>query len=60
MARYEHLLIDKKALDVAVRFEKVVAGFSRYHKCAGTRHRLPGEPLPVQERSGQGPPSLPQ
>jgi len=32
MARYEHLLIYKQALDVAVHFEKVVAGFSRYHK----------------------------
>jgi hypothetical protein len=32
MARYEHLPIDKQALDVAVHFEQVVAGFSRYHK----------------------------
>ncbi len=32
MARYEHLPIYKKALEVAVHFEKVVAGFSRYHK----------------------------
>ena len=32
MARYEHLPIYKKALDAAVHFEKVVAGFSRYHK----------------------------
>ena len=32
MARYEHLPIYKAALDVAVHFEKVVAGFSRYHK----------------------------
>ncbi|PCJ84851.1 MAG: hypothetical protein COA54_12635 [Thiotrichaceae bacterium] len=32
MARYEHLPIYKLALDVAVHFEKVVAGFSRYHK----------------------------
>ena len=32
MARYEHLPIYKKALDVAIYFEKVVAGFSRYHK----------------------------
>jgi hypothetical protein len=29
MARYEHLPIYKQALDVAVHFEKVVAGFSR-------------------------------
>ncbi len=32
MARYEHLPIYKQALDAAVHFEKVVAGFSRYHK----------------------------
>lgn len=32
MTRYEHLPIYKKAMDVAVHFEKVVAGFSRYHK----------------------------
>ncbi len=32
MARYEHLPIYKQALDVAVHFEKIVAGFSRYHK----------------------------
>jgi hypothetical protein len=32
MARYEHLPIYKQALDVAVHFEQVVAGFSRYHK----------------------------
>ena len=33
MARYEHLPIYKAALDMAVRFEKVDAGLSRYHKC---------------------------
>jgi len=32
MARYEHLPIYKQAMDVAVHFEKVVSGFSRYHK----------------------------
>jgi hypothetical protein len=32
MARYEHLPIYKAALDTAVHFEKVVVGFSRYHK----------------------------
>ncbi len=32
IARYEHLPIYKKALETAVYFEKVVAGFSRYHK----------------------------
>lgn len=32
MARYEHLPIYKAALDAAVYFEKVVEGFSRYHK----------------------------
>lgn len=32
MARYEHLPIYKQAMDVAIHVEKVVAGFSRYHK----------------------------
>ena len=32
MARYEHLPIYKAALDMTVDFEKLVAGFSRYHK----------------------------
>jgi hypothetical protein len=32
MARYEHLPIYKKFFDLAVHFEKVVAGLSRYHK----------------------------
>jgi hypothetical protein len=32
LARYEYLPIYKAALDVAVVFEKLVAGFSRYHK----------------------------
>jgi hypothetical protein len=32
VARYEHLPIYKAALDAAVHFEQVVAGFSRYHK----------------------------
>lgn len=32
MARYEHLPIYKQAMDVAIHFEKIVAGFSRYHK----------------------------
>ena len=32
MARYEHLSIHKKSMDVAVYFERVVADFSRYHK----------------------------
>lgn len=32
MARYEHLPIYKQAMDVAVHFEKLVTGFSRYHK----------------------------
>ena len=32
MARYEHLPIYKAAVDAAVHFEQVVAGFSRYHK----------------------------
>lgn len=32
MARYEHLPIYKAALDMVVYFEKIVVGFSRYHK----------------------------
>jgi len=32
MARYEHLPIYKQAMDIAIHLEKVVAGFSRYHK----------------------------
>jgi len=32
MARYEHLPIYKKAMDLAVYLEKIVRGFSRYHK----------------------------
>jgi hypothetical protein len=32
MARYEHLPIYKSALDLTVHLEKLVAGFSRYHK----------------------------
>jgi len=32
MARYEHLPIYKQAMDVAIHFEKVASGFSRYHK----------------------------
>lgn len=35
MVRYEHLPIYKKAMDVAIHFEKVVAGFSRYHRSSG-------------------------
>lgn len=32
MARYEHLPIYKKAMDLAIYFEKIVRYFSRYHK----------------------------
>lgn len=32
MARHEHLPIYEAALDMTVHFEKLVAGFSRYHK----------------------------
>jgi hypothetical protein len=32
MAQYEHLPIYKKAMDVAVYFEKIVKNFSRYNK----------------------------
>ena len=32
MARYEHLPIYKKAMDLTIYVEKVVRNFSRYHK----------------------------
>jgi hypothetical protein len=32
MARYEHLPIYKRAMDLAIYLETVVRGFSRYHK----------------------------
>jgi hypothetical protein len=32
VARYEHLPIYRDALELAVHFEKIVTGFSRYHK----------------------------
>lgn len=32
MAQYEHLPIYKKAYDLLLYFEKIVRGFSRYHK----------------------------
>lgn len=32
MARYEHLPIFRAAFDLAVHVEKIVRGFSRYHK----------------------------
>lgn len=32
MARYEHLPIYKKAMDLTIYLEKIVRGFSRYHK----------------------------
>ncbi|MCP4491570.1 MAG: hypothetical protein GY820_30325 [Gammaproteobacteria bacterium] len=32
MARYEHLPIYKKAMDLTIYFEKIVRNFSRYNK----------------------------
>ena len=32
VARYEHLPIYKKAMDLTIYFEKIVRNFSRYHK----------------------------
>ncbi len=32
MARYEHLPIYKKAMDLAIYLEKIVRSVSRYHK----------------------------
>ncbi len=39
MACYEHLPIYKQAMDVAVHFEKIAAGFSRYHILVIQQHR---------------------
>ena len=47
MARYEHLPIYKQAMDVAVYFEKIVAGFTRYHK-----YTLGTELRNIEPRSG--------
>jgi len=33
MARYEHLKIYKKAMEIALYFEKIVRNFSRCNKC---------------------------
>ena len=44
MARYEHLPIDKTAMDLALYVELVVRNFSRYHK-----YRL-GSELRLQSR----------
>ena len=54
MARYEHLPIYKAALDLAVHFEQVVAGFSRYHKYTlGTELREGSRGVLMQVREGQ-------
>ncbi len=49
MARYEHLPIYKKAMDLSIYFEKIVRNFSRYHKytLGSETARLPllGRPL---------------
>jgi len=43
MAPYEHLPIYKRAMDLAVHFEKVVAGFSRWREYTlGTEPRSMG------------------
>jgi len=49
MARYEHLPIYKAALDLTVHLEKLVAGFSRYHKYTlGTEMREGSRALLMQ------------
>ena len=56
MVRYEHLPIYKSALDMTVHFEKVVAGFSRYHKYTlGTELAGAGVKSCVLSRSGRRP-----
>jgi len=44
MARYEHLPIYKKAMDLAIHLEKIVRNFSRYHKYKAWRRAEAGEP----------------
>ncbi len=44
MARYEHLPIYKKAMDLTVYLEKIVRNFSRYHKYT-LGAELSGSPL---------------
>ena len=54
MARYEHLPIYKAALDAAVHFEKVVAGFSRYHKYTlGTELRHARQAVTLVNETGR-------
>ena len=49
MARYEHLPTYKAALDLTVHMEKLVAGFSRYHKYTlGTELRSGSRELLMQ------------
>ena len=61
MARYEHLPIYQAALDLTVHFEKVVAGFSRYHKYTPTptrpaRDNAPRTAIDAQVSLIPGPP----
>ena len=61
MARYEHLPIYKAALDLTVHFEKVVAGFSRYHKYTPTPTRPARDNAPRQStRRFPSSPALPE
>ena len=49
MARYEHLPIFRAAFDLALHMEKLVRGFSRYHKYTlGTELRNASRGIPDQ------------
>ena len=47
MACYEHLPIYKAALDMTVHFERLVAGFSRYHKYTLGTEMREGSTMPA-------------
>lgn len=58
MARYEHLQIYKKAMDLTIHFEKIVRNLDRYHKPgwpggqAGRPRSLPRSPCADETTHG--------
>ena len=49
MARYEHLPIYKKAMDLTIYFEKTVRNFHQYQKCSLSIRNLQSTPQPPNE-----------